>query len=411
MQIAEQVRRVMVGAAGKADRRAVARALLAGDPSVLATLAAGDGAFVGATDAGYDRALAAAFDRWEDERLAEGRNAGGEPVLGGRQPWDARASALVELARRTAATDPDAAADHALAAIELVGPPAGRGREAAAAHETLARAFTQLARARRLGEDFVGAQAALAEAEHHLERGLGDPLAWGVFFEVSAAVAAELGDTGRAINLQHRAVGQYREVGDRHREGCALVSLGGFLADSRDGDAGRAIAPLRRGAELIDPAREPRALFAVHHNLVRALLEAGRLDEAEDWVEQTRRFCDSFGTARDRALCAWLEGKLALAGGRLWEAAERLAIAHEAYGTEGSAVDAAMVGTELAMALLGLGRVESARRVALAAADALWAAGLALDRDVAVLLAGAATQLEAGLPLLLAAAQERRPVR
>jgi tetratricopeptide (TPR) repeat protein len=275
----------------------------------------------------------------------------------------------------------------------------------AARSQLLGRALCALARARRANGELEEVPGLLDEAEACFDRGLGDPLEIANLHRCRSALAVDRGDLVTAERQQFLALALYRQVGDVQREAGALVSLGGLLAEADQ--PARAIPLLHEALAKLERGGSPTDRIAACHNLARALFEAGRGEEALAVLTSARPLYDEHAPPYLVALRVWLEGKIALAAGRFWEASERLTVARGHLENLGFGIDAALVDLELAMALLGRGNVELARAAAREATAALRAAGLELDAWVGEALGGTASRLEQALPLVLAAARQR----
>ncbi len=100
-------------------------------------------------------------------------------------------------------------------------------------HDLRARAWAQLAEARRLDGDLAGAAEALDFAEQLSEEGSADPLEEAHLLERRAALLADLGDAEGAAVLLSRAAEIYESVADAPRSARARLAASGLWAPVR----------------------------------------------------------------------------------------------------------------------------------------------------------------------------------
>jgi tetratricopeptide (TPR) repeat protein len=223
-------------------------------------------------------------------------------------------------------------------------------------------AWAYLGNAWRIASDLDKAEQALARAED-LHR----------HFEIDLATEAEIlgfraslrntqGRFQEAARLLDRAVQLYREIGDHHQEGRALILKGTVLGDG--GAVHEAVHHLREGLARIDPETEPRLLLVAHHNLVLFLSDAGRNAEALAALEQSRPLYLRLGSRMDLLRLRWLEGRIALGLGRSAEAERALSLALEAFLELGIGLDAALVAFDLARVYARRGDCAAVKRIA-----------------------------------------------
>ncbi|HEX9668111.1 MAG TPA: hypothetical protein VGC93_01385, partial [Thermoanaerobaculia bacterium] len=91
-------------------------------------------------------------------------------------------------------------------------------------HDLRARAWAQLAEARRLDGDLAGAAEALVVAELLSEEGSADPLEEGHLLERRAALLADQGDAEAAAALLSLAAEIYESVADAPRSARARLT-------------------------------------------------------------------------------------------------------------------------------------------------------------------------------------------
>lgn len=226
-----------------------------------------------------------------------------------------------------------------------------------------ARAWGHLGNARRLSSDLSGAEQALIQAEAFSEEGSADPLEEARILDFRASLLCDQGWFESAAEVLEVVIDIYEEVRDPHRKGRALISQGHFL--SYAGKAGRAVKQIRHGLALIDGEQEPRLLLMARHNLVWALNDAGRPQEALQQLECFRHSYAQFPESWTGLRLPWLEGRIAIGLGRLQEAERRLREVRGRYIEQGLGYEASMVTLDLAGLYLQQGRAAEVRALAL----------------------------------------------
>ncbi|MGP4112084.1 helix-turn-helix transcriptional regulator [Streptomyces sp. 4N509B] len=168
-----------------------------------------------------------------------------------------------------------------------------------------------------------------------------------------------------SLALAERAVELADQVGNDEEELHALISRGGLLVLTGEGEAG--LADLRAAARRVAEARLVRALPRSHVNLCSHLEEMGRSQEAVEVGEEGVALAHQYGL---REAQAWLHGNRAdalfslgrwqeaeeeiararhVAHGRVYAAAQRMARLELARGNVGAAEAAVeLMGTEYA---------------------------------------------------------------
>jgi tetratricopeptide (TPR) repeat protein len=217
----------------------------------------------------------------------------------------------------------------------------------------------QLGNAERVAGDLRAAEAAFRAAREQLDRGTGDPLPHARMLSCLASLRSDQSRYDEAVETAKRAAALYRRAGDRHGVGRTLIQLATFHA-YRD-EPERACRRLDEALTNLDPAAEPRLLFAAHHNRASYLERLGRLDEAAAELEEARTLARA---ALDRLRLDWLSGRIALARGEA-EAGERALLAvRDAFVARGLAYETAQVSLELAALYAERGRIADQRRLA-----------------------------------------------
>lgn len=222
-------------------------------------------------------------------------------------------------------------------------------------------AWAYLGNARRITSDLGRAEEALAHAERLYRQFEADFLTEAEILVFQSSLRNTQGRFAEAAALLDRAFWLYREAGDLHQEGRALILKGMVLGDG--GDLEAAIASLAEGLPRIDPAAEPRLLLVARHNLALYLCDHGKYEEAAEALESNRRLYLERGDRMDLVRLRWLEGRIALGLGRPAEAARVLGLARDVFLEQEIGFDAALVSLDLALAHARQGDTEEMKRV------------------------------------------------
>jgi tetratricopeptide (TPR) repeat protein len=225
-----------------------------------------------------------------------------------------------------------------------------------------ARAWAYVANSRRVKADLRGAEEAFALAFASLRRGTQDPMDRAVLLDLRASLLRAQRRFPEALRCLRRAIGIFREIGERHRAGRALLSMS--TVHHVAGEPGRAIPLLSQALELIDPSREPRLLLVAWHNLIDDLAETGQFMEAQKLVVKARPFYQQFHQPWSRNPRKWVEGKIARGLGQKDQAEALFLTARNGFLSEGAAYDVALVSLDLASLYAEQGRVAELKRVA-----------------------------------------------
>jgi tetratricopeptide (TPR) repeat protein len=225
-----------------------------------------------------------------------------------------------------------------------------------------ARAWGVVGNARRIRFENREAEEAFATAFTHLRRGTGDVLERAILLDLQASLRRAQRRPAEAERLLLRTLRIYREIGETHRMGRALVSL--TTVYELTGTLDRAIPLLHEALKLIEPEREPRLLWNAYHNLIMALADAGRYMEAQGLLIQARplyaRFPDGYTQNRRH----WVAGRIARGLGQARDAETRLQAARDGFLKDGATYDAAVVSLDLAELYAERGRTAELKQIA-----------------------------------------------
>lgn len=236
------------------------------------------------------------------------------------------------------------------------------GLPSAVVYDFKARSWAYLGNARRISSDLRGADRAFEMAESLLKRGTGDPVEAGRLAELQASLCLARHRLDEAEVLLRRASSLYRRSEAEHHQGRVKISQG--LLWGRREQMDKAIGLLRRGLDEIDPGTEPRLTLVAVHNLALYLSESGSLEEGLQLLAEARQLHQSFANRLDLARLRWLEGRIALAAGRVKEAGEAFAEARDSFIRHQVGYDAALASLDLAGVYAREGRAAEMRRLA-----------------------------------------------
>jgi tetratricopeptide (TPR) repeat protein len=150
-----------------------------------------------------------------------------------------------------------------------------------------ARAWGQLADARRRGGDLAGAEAAFAVAAGHLRGGTGDCMERAQLFALAARLRQAQGRPAEALDLLRSAAATYRRLDERELE--AGVLLAAAEVRGENGEPGRALCLLERARRRLGPAADPALAARLHRRLAALLAADGRPLQAEAAALRARR--------------------------------------------------------------------------------------------------------------------------
>lgn len=261
---------------------------------------------------------------------------------------------LISHSRRAAFEDPAMAQGLARLAIELVDHLDSWKYGASFLEDVRALGYAYLANGLRMASQLRQAQKATDRARRSLELGAGDPLVMAQVLSLEASLRRDQRRFDEAQRLLDEVILIYRETGEAHLEGRALVKKAYGLREACASQ--EAIPVLRRAVKLIDPQRDTRLLLCARHNLIYTLLDCGRSAEARKLLDLSR---DDYAEYRDfwtQLRLRWVEGKLAAVEGRYAEAETFFLGVREGFLDNEVGYDAALVSLDLALLYLAHGR-------------------------------------------------------
>lgn len=207
---------------------------------------------------------------------------------------------LLDESADAAAVEPGDAEELAELAVQIAGLP--HPEEAGRVEAVKARGYCLLGNARRLRGDLAGAEEALRRAGLHLMQPPDSPER--AFFGWQLALLRhEQGRVEEAVAGLWRAAGIYGESGDPDSEGSCLAALGALLLE--EGEHERAVHPLIRAGELLDPDRDLWLLAQVRLGLALCHAALGFPVRALRDAESAWTLCQGISDPFQRAeLCS-----------------------------------------------------------------------------------------------------------
>ncbi len=224
-----------------------------------------------------------------------------------------------------------------------------------------AEAWSSLANAYRVNNEFRQAEEAWRNAQLHLVFGTGDPMVKARFLTLKAALRIEQRRSRLAIEMLEEARQLYLSVADTHEEGRTLLWLAkAYHQADRIEDA---IAAAFLGAQRINSDSDKLAKLVAFHSLASYLDDAGRADLALGLLERCSPLYDETGGPLLKLRKRWLESRLQSSLGRTAEAEEGLESVRERFTELGLPFDAALAGLELAVLYARQGKMAQVERL------------------------------------------------
>ena len=225
-----------------------------------------------------------------------------------------------------------------------------------------ARAWSELANAARVNEQYRRAEGALREARLSLEQGSGDPLLKTYVDEVEASLRKDQRRFRESCSLLDEVYGAYIEIGERQLAGRALVSKGINLRLMKA--PAEAVEVLRKSIELLNARRDEKLFVVAQYNLLDALVDSGDLHEAVRLLVVTGLREKLEEDPLNKVRLRWVEGKILARRERLQEAEEVFAEVRAGFRQQGLEYVAAVAGVDQAIVLLRQGKQNEAHLLA-----------------------------------------------
>lgn len=222
-----------------------------------------------------------------------------------------------------------------------------------------ARALAELGNAYRAADQLRSARRALSSAYFPLLRGTNDPYLRARLFELDASLLGTFREFRLALPQLRDVVTIYRDLGESHLAGRALITLALYTCYS--GDSQEALKLNAEGVKLTDRQRDPVLFMMAVHNHLLFLVDLGEYRRAEKALFMHRRnllYHRGIGAVRLRRL----EGQINYGLGRLLSAEIAFREAKEASVENRLSFLSAILALDHAMVLVSLGRDEEAER-------------------------------------------------
>lgn len=154
---------------------------------------------------------------------------------------------------------------------------------------------------------------------------------------------------------------------DAHLAGRALVKKA--LALEEMGESELAIPLLHQSEVLVDAERDPRLVLCLQHNLLWALTQIERHDEAEALYPQVQALCEELGNPMDLLRLRWAQARIFVGTGERGKAIEVFQAVRQEFAERGIAFDAALVTLELTALYAKEGRFAEVKELSLEMAE------------------------------------------
>lgn len=222
--------------------------------------------------------------------------------------------------------------------------------------------WAHVANARRVANDFDGADAAFAKAWDFWRAG--DDTSYLLpewrLLDLEASLRREQQRFPEALQLLDRA--RSHCAGDQAAIGRILLQKEHIL--SKMGDFEGALAAGEEAAPWIERSRDPRLLFGLRFNRADNLYHLGRYREAAELVPDVRQLAVQQANELDLVRVLWLEAKILAAQGEKDEATAALEQVRRSFTAHKLPYDAALSSLDLAILWLEEGRTAEVRELA-----------------------------------------------
>jgi tetratricopeptide (TPR) repeat protein len=224
------------------------------------------------------------------------------------------------------------------------------------------RAWAHLGNAFRISVDLASSEAAFDRAEALLNEGPVTLIEKAKVLSLLASWRKEQQRFGEAAQILDRAAAIYKKLGQWSLLGRTLLQKALISGEAGDGEGEMKL--LRRALDLIDPQADPRLFLAARHNLINALNEAGRVREAFALLYHTRPLYLQAGDRMNLLKLRWLEGVVAFGLKRIDQAEAAFREVRDSFRDLGLDYDAALAALDLAGVYILQGRPADVSRVA-----------------------------------------------
>ncbi len=262
-----------------------------------------------------------------------------------------------------------------------------------------ARAYAELANARRVTNDFRHAEADFLRAAARAQMGTGDPLLAAELAWMASSIYRAVRRFEEAFLLLDHAFNIYRRQGETHLAGRTLINKG--IAKGYHGDLTEAIALLGRGITLLERDRDPELLLAGVHSLISFQVDSGHFAEGRELVRAHRKLYRDHGKEGDHLRLRWVEGKIAAGLGEMGAAEAAFLAARAGFLRHRLLYDAALLSLDLAQFWLRENRAAEVGPLIAEMLAAFRALGIRREATAVLLLVDEAVRAERLTAVLL----------
>jgi hypothetical protein len=225
-----------------------------------------------------------------------------------------------------------------------------------------ARAWAEAGNAYRVNEQFDLAEAALAHAQSLFEEGTGDILLLARLADVEASLRIDQRRISEATDLLAVVYDLYRQAGDFHSAGRALIKSG--ITTRYDLDPREAVRLLQEGLRFIDPQKDPRLAASTKLSTVDSMVDYGAFKDAGRMLLESGLRHTFAEEPLNLLKLRWVEGKVLAGLGKLGKAERTFEQVREEFLLREREYDAALVGLELAAVWLRQGKAAQVQELA-----------------------------------------------
>lgn len=198
------------------------------------------------------------------------------------------------------------------------------------------------------------AEAAFVKARHLLNQGTGDLYIQARIDDLQASLRRDQRRFDEALDLLDSVYRIQQKLGQEQLAARALMSKGNCL-----GTAGRAAEAVRaheKALAQIDPVRNPNLAVLAKHNLLTALVVAGKFIEAGDFFLRSGLRKSFAGDPLNELRLRWVEAKIMAGRERLADAERVFEDVRSGFREHNLHYDVALVGMDLALVLVKQGK-------------------------------------------------------
>lgn len=308
-------------------------------------------------------------------------------------------AALLDSIREAIFDRPEEALRRASLSVEISQLLTGEAGEAPQRADVRARAWGELANARRVLGDFPGAREAFGAAWEALEQGTGGPRLESLLASHYAALLAAMRDFPQCLRWIEHAIRLAQGEGDSVWVGYQMVAKASFeWSASRWNEA---IETSLAALPLLDPEQDSRTHLVALTNLAVYLEGTGQVREALAWIERARPLLGRHAERRHHLHALWVEARLAKRLGQFERAESALRDLLQGWVELRVPTNAAQTRLELALLLQEQGRQDEVLELVRAAIEIYQAHGVQQDALAALIVARRAVQAKAVSTALL----------